>query len=137
MTQRHIDEETRKEILDEVHSIPMDCRAKENVERILDKTTASNSIPLDGCVRVGDMTIEQLSMICSQNKTCTNCPLTYVCSNDFIISTLRYVVDTEIDLSESEEIKRAKKTLIECGVMTEDGEIAEAYKDIIVKKEPK
>lgn len=132
---RHIDEETRKEILDEVHGIPMDCAAEENVERILDKIPVSNGIPLDGYVRVGDMTIEQLSMICSQNKACANCPLMDVCSDDFIVSKMEDVVDAKIDFSESEEIKRAKKILIECGIMTEDGEIAEAYKDIIVKKE--
>ena len=130
---RHIDEETRDTLLSAAHMTDLE----DTIQRILDEVPVSNGTPLGDRVRVGDMTIDQLSMICSQNKTCTNCPLTDVCSNDFIVSTLNYVVDTKIDLSESEEIKRAKKTLIECGIMTEDGEIAEAYKDIIVKKKPK
>lgn len=133
MTHRHIDEETRDAILSAAHMTD----SEDTIQRILDEVPTSNGTPLDGCVRVGDMTIEQLSMICSQNTTCTNCPLEDVCSEDFIINTLRNVADTKIDLSESGEIKRAKKTLIECGIMTEDGEIAEAYSDIIVKKEPK
>lgn len=130
---RHIDEETRDAILSAAHMTD----SEDTIQRILDEVPASNDIPLDGCVRVGDMTVDQLSMICSQNKACANCPLVDVCSDDFIVSKMEDVVDAKIDFSESEEIKRAKKTLIECGIMTEDGKIAEAYSDIIVKKEQK
>lgn len=129
---RHIDEETRDTLLSAAHMTDLE----DTIQRILDEVPVSNGTPLDGCVRVGDMTVDQLSMICSQNKTCTNCPLGDVCC-DFIICKMEDVADAKIDLSESEEIKRAKKTLIECGIMTEDGKIAEVYSDIIVKKEQK
>lgn len=128
---RHIDEETRDAIFSAAHMTD----SEDTIQRILDEVPVSNGIPLDGCVRVGDITIDQLSMICSQNKACANCPLVDVCSDDFIVSKMEDVVDAKIDLSEPEEIKLAKKTLIECGIMTEDGKIAEAYSDIIVKKE--
>ena len=127
---RHIDEETRDTLLSAAHMTDLE----DTIQRILDEVPASNGAPLDGCVRIGDMTVDQLSMICSQNKTCASCPLVDVCSDDFMVSAMEDVVDAKIDLSESEEIKNAKKTLIECGIMTEDGEIAEAYIDIIVKK---
>lgn len=38
--------------------------------------------------------------------------------------------DEEIELTE----EKAKRILIGCGILTEDGEIVEAYRDIIVKK---
>lgn len=130
---RYIDEKTRDTLLSAAHMTDIE----DTIQRILDEIPVSNSIPLDGCVKVGDLTVGQLSTICAQNKACANCPLVDVCSDDFIVSKMEDVVDAKIDFSESEEIKRAKKTLIECGIMTEDGKIAEAYSDIIVKKEQK
>ena len=88
-------------------------------------------------IQFGNMTVEQIVEVCKDNGVCVRCPLATFCNRYIDLSRFTEInLRFEVDLSESEEIKQAKKTLIECGVMTEDGEIAEAYKDIIVKKEP-
>lgn len=87
-------------------------------------------------IKFGNMTIKQIAMICKANVSCGRCPLFKLCDTgcDFE-NIVEADLDYEVDLSKPDPIEEAKKVLIGCGVMTEDGEIAEAYKDIIVKKE--
>ena len=87
-------------------------------------------------IEFGDMTIRQISEICQANLGCSRCPLFKLCDTgcDFI-NIAEADLEYEIDLFKPDPIEEAKKVLIGCGVMTEDGEITEAYKDIIVKKD--
>jgi len=86
-------------------------------------------------IKLGDMTIKQIAVICQNNVACSRCPLFKLCDLDGDLADIVDVnLEYEVDLSKPDPIEEAKKTLIGCGIMTEDGEIAEAYKDIIVKK---
>ena len=87
-------------------------------------------------IKFGDMTIKQIAAICQDNVACSRCPLFKLCDigGDFT-GIVELDLEYEVDLSKPDPIEEAKKVLIGCGVMTEDGEITEAYKDIIVKKD--
>lgn len=83
-------------------------------------------------MKLGDMTMRQAFEICSNHSFCVNCPLDKICTWGINFGNLE-----SVDLYKEiiDPTQEAKKVLIDCGIMTENGEIADAYKDIIVKKE--
>lgn len=91
-------------------------------------------------IKVGDLTLRQLHDICNQHRICEDCPLRgmgFADEGECRLYLSSGSDDEEIELSEETSMEKAKRILVECGILTEDGEIVKAYKDIIVKKERK
>ena len=82
-------------------------------------------------MKFGDMTVRQIFEICNNNSICVNCPLDKICTQG---TNFANISSTDLCKEVIDPNQRAKKVLIDCGIMTENGEIADAYKDIIVKK---